>query len=649
MNISVGRFFIWHTLKICGIALYVLSFAGASAEANAVNLMNPIEFKLPILTVSQNETGKWSGQVIDLGLTVSQNKSGKPLLVAIAEDRPNGVGEQFRAAMWSAASTVALERGIPLRGYHLELTAQEAVDGPSAGAMITLAIMTALDGRTLTNDFVFTGSILPNGSVGYVGGLVQKIEAAKAAGKTRVFVPAYYRAENDPNTGEMVDLKEKCKSLGLRMIPVANIRQAYALINNAEEAPVPPASLEIPDEVEDVFVTLCRRELNNSCVVFDGLTLEEKQSVTNTPFLKKLILDRAQKADQSYRAGNIPSAYDNISDLTASIEAVKDADHFISTLDIKNLSTKEIINIFDKEIGAANDERVASLSEYQNTGIATNNPALAQFDEFANEVAVFDSLEDYLNNSTLSLVTQAENNQDASQKNDLEAQARLMKYYQLWTVDIWKRSRNIIDYKEFAKLYKTKLALVTSTNIGIEQLLFNSMEAAFNSYTATTLKPIADQNETSADSVILNLAKTDLSFLECQCSRLASERMRQTLKDDDSLYMLVSQSRNNAHALAKITARTLKDELDADKDDAGNVRYGNASLLQAILQSAREEALAAIGRCQKDGVPCWGPVAAVQIADAKRDDLDEDKMDVFEAYFDAALDAKILALMCGKN
>jgi len=180
MNISVGRFFIWHTLKICGIALYVLSFAGASAEANAVNLMNPIEFKLPILTVSQNETGKWSGQVIDLGLTVSQNKSGKPLLVAIAEDRPNGVGEQFRAAMWSAASTVALERGIPLRGYHLELTAQEAVDGPSAGAMITLAIMTALDGRTLTNDFVFTGSILPNGSVGYVGGLVQKIEAAKA-------------------------------------------------------------------------------------------------------------------------------------------------------------------------------------------------------------------------------------------------------------------------------------------------------------------------------------------------------------------------------------------------------------------------------------------------------------------------------------
>ena len=644
MKTNLDRSLILKTLAFIG----TLTLVNAYAQTNIVKVA-PIEFTLPILTVSQNETGKWSGLVINLGLSVTKTSSDKPLLVAIAEDQPNGVGGQFRSAMWSAASTVALENGNPLRGYHMELTAQGSVDGPSAGAMIALAIMTALDGRTLTNDFVFTGSILPNGSVGYVGGLVQKIEAAKAAGKTRVFVPAYYRTEKDPNTGEMVDLKEKCKLLGLRMIPVANIRQAYALINNIEEVPVPIASLEIPDEVEDVFVALYHRELTNSSAVSDGLTLEEKQSVTNTPLLKMFILDRAQKADQSYRAGNIPSAYDNISDLTAGIEAVKDADQFVSKLDIKHLSTKDIINLFDKEIGVDNDERVASLSKYLNTGIAANNPALAQFDGFANEVAMFDSLEDYFNNSTLSLVTQAESNQDASQKDNLDAQARLMKYYQLWAVDAWKRSRSIIDYKEFAKLFKPKLALVTLTNRGIEQLLFNSMESAFNSYTATTLKPVADQNGISADSIANELAKTDLSFLESQCLRLASERMRESLKDDESLYMLLCQSRNHARALAKITSQTLKNELDADKNEAGNVRYGNASLLRAILQSAREEAVAAIGRCQASRVPCWGSVAAVHIADAKRDDPDEDKMDVFEAYFNAALDAKILTLMCGNN
>jgi hypothetical protein len=39
----------------------------------------------------------------------------------------------------------------------------------------------------------------------------------------------------------------------------------------------------------------------------------------------------------------------------------------------------------------------------------------------------------------------------------------------------------------------------------------------------------------------------------------------------------------------------------------------------------------------------------VHIADAKRDDSKEDKLVVFEQYFEAALDAKILTLMCRSN
>lgn len=642
MKTSWSHFFVWN--------IWVMVWAFALLDASAqTNSFTPIVFKLPILTVSQNETGKWSGQLIHLDLTITKTTADRPLLVAIAEDRPNGVGEQFRAALWSAASTVALERGNPMRGYHIELTAEDAVDGPSAGAMITLAIMTALDGRNLTNDFAFTGSILPNGSVGYVGGVVQKIEAAKAAGKTRVFVPAYYRAEKDQNTGETVDLKEKCRSLGLRMIPVGNIRQAYALMNNIEEGPFPSASLKMPDEVEDLYVGLYRRELANGTSVFDKLTLEQKQTITNTPLLKKFILGRAQKADQSYRAGNLPSAYDNISDLTASIEGYADADRFISGLKINDLNTKEVINLFDKEIAVATDDRVNALSKYLSSGIATNDPAQAQYDNFANEISTFGALGDYLNNQVKSFMSQADQTQDTNQINNLYTQARVAKFYQLWFTDAWKHSSTQADYKEFSKLFKDKAATAAPTHRGIEQLLFNSMEAAFNAYIATTIKPYADQNDTSADNVTRYLCSTDISFLDAQSSRLASEQMRRTLKEDNTLYMLTSQVRNHAHALAQITGQTLKDELEADTDDAGNVHYGNVTLLQGLLQSAREEALAAIARCENTGVQCWEPIAAVHIADAKRDEIDEDKMDVFEEYFDAALDAKILTLMCGKN
>lgn len=206
------------------MACFTFLSAGGYVLAEDKNIKpdKTVELTLPVLTVSQGDNGKWSGKVFELELSVTRKSDNRPLLVAITEDHPSGVGEQFRAATWSAASTVALERGDPLRGYKLEITAQDSIDGPSAGAMITLGIMSALDGRPLTNDFVFTGCILPNRSVGYVGGLVQKIEGAKAAGKRRVFIPAYYRAEKDLNTGEMVDLKDKCRSLNLQLIPVAN-------------------------------------------------------------------------------------------------------------------------------------------------------------------------------------------------------------------------------------------------------------------------------------------------------------------------------------------------------------------------------------------------------------------------------------------
>jgi hypothetical protein len=643
MKCGLGRFFIGTFLAM----VWAFALVNAAAQTNA---FTSTEFKLPILTVSQNETGKWGGQIIQLDLTVTKTGSDRPLLVAVAEDRPNGVGEQFRAAMWSSASTLALERGTPMRGYLLELTAEEAVDGPSAGAMITLALMTAVDGKALTNDFVFTGTILPNGNVGHVGGLVQKIEAAKAAGKSRVFVPAYCRTDKDLNTGEAVDLKEKCRSLGLRMIPVANIRQAYALINNVGEIRDPAASLELPDAVEDVLVKLYRRELTNSSAAFDTLSLEQKQMVTNTTFLKKPILDLPQQAEQSYRGGNLPSAFDHISDVAAWIEAFIDTERFLTTSSNTNLSTKELFAVFDKEIAGVNHERMDALNKHLSFGIATNDPALAQFDDFAVEISMFGAMGDFLDNSAQDRVSKAEEAPDLTQKNAFDLQARLTKYFQLMVSYAWQRSRTLDDFSEFANLFKGKTAKATSVNRAIEQLLFNTMEAAFNAYTATTIKTMADEHETSADSIVRLFAANDLNFLQAQQSRATSERMRQIFKTDQTLYMLICQSRSHARALAQITDQSLKDDLEADEDDAGNTRYGNVALLQGLLQSAREEALAAIARCQKAGVPCWEPIAAVHIADAERDDPEKDKMhDVFQGYFVAALDAKILTLMCSQD
>ena len=62
-------------------------------------------------------------------------------------------------------------------------------DGPSAGITITLAILSAASGRPLRGDVAMTGEVTLRGNVLPIGGLNEKLLAAKRAGMTTVLVP----------------------------------------------------------------------------------------------------------------------------------------------------------------------------------------------------------------------------------------------------------------------------------------------------------------------------------------------------------------------------------------------------------------------------------------------------------------------------
>ena len=63
------------------------------------------------------------------------------------------------------------------------------VGGPSAGAALTIATVAALENKTLNDDIVITGTIEPDGSIGEVGGVLEKANAAKDIGADIFLVP----------------------------------------------------------------------------------------------------------------------------------------------------------------------------------------------------------------------------------------------------------------------------------------------------------------------------------------------------------------------------------------------------------------------------------------------------------------------------
>jgi uncharacterized protein len=68
-------------------------------------------------------------------------------------------------------------------------TSSPIIGGPSAGAIMTAAVISLLENWTIDNNVVMTGMINPDGSIGPIGGIIQKIDAAASVGTTRFLIP----------------------------------------------------------------------------------------------------------------------------------------------------------------------------------------------------------------------------------------------------------------------------------------------------------------------------------------------------------------------------------------------------------------------------------------------------------------------------
>ncbi len=100
---------------------------------------------------------------------------------------------------------------------HLNFPGGLPVDGPSAGVAIFVALYSAIHNIPIKNDIAFTGEISIFGNVLPVGGVKEKIEAAKNAGAAKVFIPK----ENNRNY---------LHSLGINVAPVQNIKEITDVI-----------------------------------------------------------------------------------------------------------------------------------------------------------------------------------------------------------------------------------------------------------------------------------------------------------------------------------------------------------------------------------------------------------------------------------
>ncbi len=126
-------------------------------------------------------------------------------------------GSMAKDSVFNASSVVRAVAGIDPQDYdvHVNVVGGGNIDGPSAGLAVFLALYSAITKTPLPRDVAITGELSIAGNVRAVGGIVEKMYAARQAGMRLAIVPRENERDVDRTLGEM------------EIVAVRNVREAF--------------------------------------------------------------------------------------------------------------------------------------------------------------------------------------------------------------------------------------------------------------------------------------------------------------------------------------------------------------------------------------------------------------------------------------
>lgn len=131
--------------------------------------------------------------------------------------------ESIEKAVSYAYALAEREEGCDIKVNFGKNPSTSYIDGPSAGAALTVMTYALLANRTIRNDTVLTGTIEDSGEIGPVGGLYEKAKGAALAGAEYFITPV-------ENVYEIMVLREIEGGYGIKILQAGNIEDVIGFM-----------------------------------------------------------------------------------------------------------------------------------------------------------------------------------------------------------------------------------------------------------------------------------------------------------------------------------------------------------------------------------------------------------------------------------
>jgi hypothetical protein len=232
-----------------------------AADANAL----PRQMTAKVLYVTDSKDPKKQSGVMDVILRLSENATNQPV-VSCSIPTPGIRNDQWQAAAWMAAFVATRRLDLQVSDYEFTVNATGVIDGPSAGMELAASLIALINNVPVKSGRIMTGSVNPDGTIGPVGGIAAKIEAAsrlqaaaaKSSPDTTIYVgiPVGQRLEFREEEGKFVDLIDLARQRKVTAVELKDVDDAYTFLTDQR---LPNASRSAPVTTPQISLAAINR------------------------------------------------------------------------------------------------------------------------------------------------------------------------------------------------------------------------------------------------------------------------------------------------------------------------------------------------------------------------------------------------------
>jgi hypothetical protein len=218
----------------------------------------------------------------------------------------------FTAQLWNASLASAQAWQQPWQGARWKVLQTPATDGSGLDAPLAVGMIATSARRPYPKETLVIGSLNPDSSLGPVSRLSERLDAAAAAGISRVIIPNVQRFDTDAS-GQVINVMKHASDLHLECIPVDNLVEATEMTMND---PLPEVTLDssAPKYSNDIATYIDGFAHREQAEATNGLQFAPKESELSkypprTAAIWKSVYADNDAGQQAYRAGQVYVAY----------------------------------------------------------------------------------------------------------------------------------------------------------------------------------------------------------------------------------------------------------------------------------------------------------------------------------------------------